>query len=278
MWSEVWRDLKWQVQVRRDAVVIILLIQVGVFVGLGLLRLGGWLVGPSGSGVDWLPSLGLPADFSEWLRRPWTVVTYAWVHAGFWHLLFNGLIFYWFGRFFEDLVGQRRLVTVFIGGMLTGAVAYWLMGWWKGWHGYMIGGSAAVMAVMAASATLTPDRRLYLLLIGPVKIAYIAVALLLLDLIAMPLGNPGGHVAHLGGALFGFFYVRWMQGRWPFYLSAVRRPAWRPPQQSAQQAHQMVMEVDRILEKVVREGMDSLSERERRILQEASEQYRRGKK
>ncbi len=276
MLSEVWRDLKWEVRVRRNVVVIILLIQVAVFVLLGLIRLGGWLMEPSGvASPEWMAYLGLPADPATWVRRPWTVFTYAWVHSGIWHLLFNGLIFYWFGRMFSDLVGPRHLLKVFGGGILMGALAYWGMALWMGWGGTLIGSSAAVMATMVAAATLTPSRRLYLLLIGPVKIAYIAVGLLLLDLIMMPLGNPGGHVAHLGGALWGFLYVRWIQGRLPGWMPThTGKPQ---PRSRAGEDKAIAEEVDRILEKIVRQGMDSLTDRERRLLDRASERARRKK-
>ncbi len=269
MWRDAWREWRWAVGVRRHPVVIVLSLQVGLFIAGGIVRLGGWLADPGG-GTGWplVEWMGLPASPPEWVRRPWTLLTYALVHRGVFHLLFNALLLYWFARIFTNLVGFERLWAVMVGGTVTGGLAYWGLMGWLGGHGYLIGGSAMAMAVMTAAATLAPFHSIYLLFFGSVRIVYVVAALLILDVLLIPGGNPGGHLAHLGGALWGFAYVRWLQGRLP------RRPS-KPIRQASQRPRPQADDVDRILEKIVREGMDSLSDRERQILEDASKRYRK---
>ncbi len=267
MWDELWQRLRWEIGVERNPIYIVIVGQVACFILLGLVRLGGAMLSPSeGLMFSVIERLALPASLTAWIRNPWTIVTYSFVHAGVFHLLFNTLIFYWFARIFSDLVGQYRVWWIVGGGMVGGALAYWGGMAWLDDGGHLIGGSAVSMAMMVAAATLAPRYPMYLLLFGSVRIAYLAVVILLLDILLIPGGNVGGHIAHLGGALWGFLYVRWMQGR--LGELPVRRPGKVKSPENTSAA------VDRILEKVVREGMDSLTDRERQILEDASRRFR----
>ncbi|MGV7105476.1 rhomboid family intramembrane serine protease [Flavobacterium sp. U410] len=152
--------------------------------------------------------LGLHSNFSYFLKTPWTIFTYMFVHAGFLHLLFNMLVLHFTGRIFTTFFTERQLLGVFIlGGLFSGAVfllSYMLLGT----ASVVVGASGAIMAILLATATYAPEMQVRLMLIGNIKLIWIAITILFLDLVQMPVSNTGGHLAHLGGALFGFLYIK----------------------------------------------------------------------
>ena len=150
----------------------------------------------------------------EILTQPWSLVTYMFLHAGFFHILFNMLIFYWFGRIFQEYLGDRRLISTFILGGVAGAIVFILayqlfpaLSQRAAVTG-MVGASAGVMAIVVGAATLLPDFSLNLLLIGPVRLKYIAGFMVLISFLGTAGSNAGGEFSHLGGALFGFVYIK----------------------------------------------------------------------
>jgi membrane associated rhomboid family serine protease len=190
---------------------IIVNLLVFVFIGLtDLALLFNKNVDPSGMITSWL---AMPANPLKLLFKPWTIVSYMFVHAGFWHILWNMLFLFWFGRIFIDFLGTRKLVGLYFLGGFGGAILYLLSyNLLPGLVGAsidstMVGASAAVMAIIFAIATKVPDYTIRLLLLGDVKLRYVAIFLFLMDLIALPHGNSGGHLAHIGGALIGMLYV-----------------------------------------------------------------------
>jgi len=169
--------------------------------------------------LDLIVFLGVPSHVPLLLNRLWTLITYMFVHEGFLHLLFNMLWLYWFGQIFLQYFSGRSLGSLYVLGGLAGALLYvvafntipYYMDMGRGW---MIGASAAVMAIVMGAAFYRPDVQLHLFLLGPVKIVYIAIFAFVLDFLS--LGNPtnpGGHVAHIGGALLGYlFAVQYKKG------------------------------------------------------------------
>lgn len=159
--------------------------------------------------VDWL---SIPSDPSRLIRQPWSLFTHMFLHAGFWHLVWNMLMLYWFGRITGDLLGDNRVLPIYILSGLFGGLVFichdlFLPGG-TGGAAYAMGASAAVMAIIWCSAMTSPDYQMHLLFIGPVKLKYIAIGLLFLDLIGSAGDiNKGGHFAHMGGALWGMMYV-----------------------------------------------------------------------
>lgn len=158
--------------------------------------------------LHWLQSTYVWGDL---LMRPWTVLTYMFVHVDLFHALFNVLMLWFSGRLFGDLLGGRRLVGNYLLGGLAGwllyALAYnYLPGIrMQGAGGDILGASAAVMGVFIGIATYRPDLEVHLLLFGAVRLKWIAVVYLLIDLVSIRQGNnSGGHLAHLGGALYGY--------------------------------------------------------------------------
>lgn len=170
------------------------------------------------TGLDSLNSiaydyLAVPSDTSTLFTKPWTVFTYMFVHEGFIHLLFNMLWLFWFGKLFEEFLPKVRLSAVYILGGLTGAALYMLA--YNIFPAFQdvrfvsvaIGASASVMSIVFAIAFYNPKHKLYLFLIGPVKLVHIALVFAAIDFLSLASGNAGGHLAHLGGAFYGFLFA-----------------------------------------------------------------------
>ncbi len=157
--------------------------------------------------VSWI---ALPVHFNELLYKPWTFFTYMFVHYSLWHIFGNMLMLFVFGKIFQEYASSKRVFAVYIYGALIGAllalITYQFIPTFK-LHApadFMVGASAGVMAMVLAAATLVPDYVLHLLLIGPVRLKHIALFVVVLDLIGVTyFDNAGGHLSHLGGALFG---------------------------------------------------------------------------
>jgi membrane associated rhomboid family serine protease len=153
----------------------------------------------------------LSSDVSTVLHRPWTVFTYMFLHSGFFHLLFNMLMLYVGGILYSQYLGQKKLMTTYFASGLAGGVLF-ILAWnifpvFSDSTAYAVGASAAVLGVFVAVATYMPNYSVSLLLIGNVKLKYIAIALVVIDFLSIGKGNSGGHIAHLGGALYGFLSV-----------------------------------------------------------------------
>ncbi|SCD19139.1 Rhomboid family [Proteiniphilum saccharofermentans] len=247
--------------------------------------------------VDLITFLGVPSHIPLLMNRIWTLITYMFVHEGFLHLLFNMLWLYWFGQIFMQYFTGRTLGSLYVLGGLAGALLYviafntipYYTGMERGW---MIGASAAVMAIVMGAAFYRPDVQLNLLFLGPVKIVYIAIFAFVLDFLSLgnPM-NPGGHVAHIGGALLGYLFAiqykkgkditRWIGGAidWFVGLFKPRRQAARMKVKHArhetdweynQRKHTEQEEIDAILDKLKQSGYSSLSSEEKRKLFDAS--------
>ena len=247
--------------------------------------------------------LALSSDGGVLLRHPWTVLTYAFVHEGFLHILFNMLNLYWFGQIIREYLGDRRLVSLYVLGALAGAVLFLLT------YNFLpalqplvgqpvLGASAAVTAIIVAAATLLPDYTFMLFILGPVKIKWIALVVVLISIAGINGGNAGGEITHLGGALLGFIFIKQLNGSGrdlgqPVIATGTwlgrlfeRRPAMqvthrssaassggRPaPAGKAAPSATAPEEVDSILEKISRSGYESLSKDEKQKLFRASQQ------
>jgi membrane associated rhomboid family serine protease len=173
--------------------------------------------------------IAIPAAIGIFLQKPWTLITYAFAHdlSDIFHILFNMLFFYWFGRLFVEYLGSDKLIAVYVLGAFAGGIAYLLVYNLVPYYearvpgGGMIGASAAVYAVAVATATLLPDYTFFLLFLGPVRIKYIAAFYIFLSLLGSVGSNEGGNVAHLGGALLGFVYIKQLQAgnNWGIWIT-----------------------------------------------------------
>jgi len=148
--------------------------------------------------------------FSKLIMRPWSVVTYMFAHIGFWHILGNMIVLYVFGQIFQGFVSQRKLLSTYLLGGFAGFVLYFIsfnLIEKLPIDSSIIGASAAIMAIVVGISTYTPNYKLNLLLIGPIKLQYIAMFYVVFDLVSIKeFNNTGGHIGHLGGALYGFIW------------------------------------------------------------------------
>jgi membrane associated rhomboid family serine protease len=227
--------------------------------------------------------LNLPAYLPRLLDHFWTPVTYMFMHAGFFHILFNMLWLYWMGQIFEEYLGNKRTIGLYILGGLTGALFFVLAyNFLPAFSGVVagstvVGASASVMAIIIATATLLPDYSISLMFIGPVKLKWIAIFYVLIDFLSIAGPNAGGEIAHLGGALFGFIYIKQLQRGhdWIGAINKIFKPqskmkvaAKNSERNSSSKPRQE--EIDRILDKISQAGYDSLNKQEKEILFRAS--------
>lgn len=161
-----------------------------------------------------LDQLTLPASLERFAHRPWTLFTYFFTHEDPFHILFNMLFLYWFGRLVDEYLGHRRLINLYILGGLIGGITYIamfnLLPYFKGQlpSSWMLGASGAVFAVVFGAATLLPNYTFFLLFFGPVRIKWIALFYLILSWAQLAGPNAGGNMAHVSGALLGFLYIK----------------------------------------------------------------------
>lgn len=251
--------------------------------------------------VELLRNFYLPADVLQLVRRPWTLITYMFMHAGVWHLLGNMLWLYWFGRIFLYFFSAKHLRGLYVVGGLVGGllyiVAYNLFPIFSGqlYSATLLGASASVLAIAIATAVREPDYRINLMFIGPVRLKYFALFIVLFDALYVGSNNAGGHIAHLGGTLAGWWFANgFSQGRdithWVnvcidalggLFVKRARKP--RKPKMKVHSQNSRAADydynarkkaqaddVDKILEKLKKSGYSSLSDEEKRRLFEAS--------
>lgn len=231
--------------------------------------------------LSWLQ---LPASVSAWLYKPWTIATYMFTQQGLFHMLFNMLWLFWLGIIFLDFLKKRQFVFVYLGGGLVGGVLYLLtynlvpVFKAEAFRTVMIGASASVSAIVFATATLLPDYTIRMLFFGNVKLKYLALAFIVIDVLAIAGLNAGGSIAHIGGALFGYAFIKQLQhgNDWSRVfrrhkkrrLRIVRneKPIYEEPLVPNQEV------VDRILDKISQSGYESLTKAEKEALFKASKQ------
>lgn len=238
--------------------------------------------------------LAVPAYVPNLLSHPWTLLTYMFFHWDFMHILFNMLWLYWMGRIFQEYLGAKKLVSTYLIGGICGAVVYILaynifpLFSAELKMSYALGASASVLAITIATATLLPDYSIHLLFFGAVKLKWIAMVTILLDLINVSGDNAGGHLAHLGGALYGFLYIRQLQkgrdlGGWLNSLlelfSFRKRSKMKVSHSKRKSDEEFALskksrqeKLDLILDKISKSGYGSLSSEEREFLFKASKE------
>lgn len=182
-------------------------VNVAVFIINGLLT---FLMGmASNTLLRWFE---LPKDFIDFISQPWSLVTYSFFHGGIWHLFWNMVMLYFSGRIFLNLFGPKKFISVYFLGVILGGLifllSYNVFPALLSANAALIGASAGVTAVLIFICTYIPNQEVRLFIFN-VKLWYIGVFFVLVDLIQIPSGgNAGGHLAHLGGALLGYVYAR----------------------------------------------------------------------
>ena len=160
--------------------------------------------------VDATPAIELlemPSNLVKFVHQPWSVISYMFLHYDVMHILFNMLWLYWFGAMFHQIFGTRRFVGLYflggIGGALLYMLAYNVLPLFSSTEGLLLGASASVLAIVAATAVRQPDYKVGLLFFGQISLKWIAIVTIFIDVISIGSSNAGGHIAHLGGALTG---------------------------------------------------------------------------
>lgn len=196
-----------------NALVQIIIINLAVFILLNVLRVILSISGHPDTFENVLYQIALPSDITSFLYKPWTLITYFFTHEGFFHILFNMLFFYWFGRIIYEFLGNNKLINLYILGGLAGGLMFILIyNLVPYFHNrvqtsILLGASAGVLAVVVGAATYMPNYTVFLLFLGPVRIKYIAIFYVLLSFFRIDGTNAGGELAHLGGAIVGYFYI-----------------------------------------------------------------------
>lgn len=271
----------------------LIIINVAVFILVRIIMVFFWFFKQDSSVVTLLFSI--PADTSALIYKPWTLLTYMFYHEDFFHILFNMLWLFWFGRIFTQFLNDRQLLTVYLLGGLTGAVFFiasfniFPVFSEAVSSSIALGASAAVMAVVFAISFIKPQFSLHLLFFGRIRIIYIALGSLVLDLIMINTDNSGGHLAHIGGAAFGYLYSylflrgndmsRWFKNvhlkslfrnkKADFSTIYSETREMKDEEYNYKKAAEQ-KEVDRILEKIAKGGYESLTKKEKETLFKAS--------
>jgi len=303
--SNIVDDVKREFAKSENSLVKIILINTAVFLVLLITKI--ILTFSQSPGVyAWIIDMvALPASTGEFIRKPWTLITYFFTHEDIFHILFNMLFLYWFGKLVDEYLGAKRVVALYLlGGIAGGVLFIALYNLLPYFHSQlngppMVGASAAAFSVAVGASTLLPNYTFNLIFLGPIRIKFIALFYIILSL-AQTIGpNAGGNLAHLGGALVGYIFIKMLQngtdlGK-PLYAimngwSKMFRK--RPSMQVTYREKQVYRstsvyssasssttievpnqtEIDTILDKISKSGYESLTKEEKQKLFKASQQ------
>jgi membrane associated rhomboid family serine protease len=266
-------------------------INIGVFIIITIIGVIGFLVVNPEISNQTIRFLSVPSSVQSLLLKPWTLITYMFTHKELLHIIVNLLWLYWFGKIFLEYLDQKKLVAVYLLGGIAGGftyvLAYNIFPAFQGIVGEsipLLGASASVMAVVVAIAVYVPDYTVYLLLLGRVKIKYIALGIFIFTSIMDFSVNSGGKLAHIGGALMGYLYtLSYRQGKdigkginkiIDFFAVifkpnrklkvSYKKPADEFEYNKMKVEHQK--EINAILDKISKGGYDSLTKSEKEVL------------
>jgi len=217
------------------------------------------------------------ADIMSLIFKPWSLITYGFLHGSFSHLFWNMIMLFYFGNILVNYFGDKRLLNVFFNGILFGGIiyiiSYNLFPVFTGVSSKMIGSSAGVMAILFYITSYNPNHTIRFFFVN-IKLLYIAVFLLLMDIIQIPVDNSGGHIAHLGGALIGFLMFRSFKGIdfVDIYtnLSTRKNNKKIKRNKTFSGSNFDQKKIDSILDKISESGYESLTKEEKNYLFKAS--------
>ena len=221
--------------------------------------------------VNWFT---IDATLSEFILKPWSILTYGFIHGSFSHIFWNMLILYYFGNILKNIFGEKLILNLFLSGIVAGGltylISYNLFPVFKGVNSVMIGASAGVMSVLFFLAAYDPQYRVRIIFFD-IKILYIALFLFFYDIIQIPLNNSGGHIAHIGGALWGYYYsVKYNNGSdlVNSILSYFKKNTNNKPPVKTKTDNKSFNQdkIDEILDKISDSGYDSLTKSEKEYL------------
>jgi len=275
-----------------NALTKLIYINVGIFLLVQLVYVFSFLFNlPFLAMIDYF---SLPANTLLLTKKPWSIITYMFLHKEFIHLLFNILWLYFGGQIFLSFFDDKKLISTYVLGGISGAILFIVcFNVFPVFENALpnamaLGGSASVLAIIMAIATKSPNYIIRLFLIGNVKLKHIAFFSITLDILSIPQGNAGGHIAHLGGAFFGYLYVKQLNGgndmasgfnKTMDYLTSILRntPKLKKAYSRKKSNHDFRKEkvqeqakIDKILDKIAKSGYEGLTKQEKDILFKAS--------
>jgi membrane associated rhomboid family serine protease len=284
IWDEIKESFK-----EGSALTRLIYINLGIFLFIRILNVFYFLSGQPFTLLDWF---ALPSDFESLTERPWTLITYMFLHFDFLHILFNLLWLFWMGQIFLTYFDQRKLIIIYLLGGIAGGVVYV-----AGFNYFpvfeevvadsrLLGASASIIAIVMVLAVFAPNHVLNLMFLGEVKMKFIALVSLFLYIIGISSTNAGGNLAHLGGALAGVLYALqlrrnkkvvntesgFLSGISSFFSSkpkvkvSYKRPTSEIDIEYNRQKNQEKEHMNQILEKISKSGYDSLSKEEKEFL------------
>ncbi|MFN6944576.1 MAG: rhomboid family intramembrane serine protease [Cytophagaceae bacterium] len=287
-------EFKYSFKKRDNGLMQIIVINIAVFVVMGILKVFSFMAQDMRVFDFIMRQMALSSNIMTAVTKPWTIFTYFFTHSlsSIFHILFNMLFLYWFGRLIMEYLGHRRLVNLYIvGGVVAGLLFIALYNILPVFadaapHAKLIGASGSVYAIVVAAATLLPEYRFHLIFLGPVKIAYIAGFFIFISFLGMAGENAGGNIAHLGGALIGFLYIKQLKkgtdlgkpvsivANWIQKLFRPRhlKVSYRNNTSKSRSKVPDEQEIDAILDKISVSGYESLTQLEKEKLFKASQQ------
>ena len=285
---------------RRGSIYIqLIFINVAVFVAAKLAGVALQLFNADGT-LSLFSWLELPASPVRFIMQPWSLLTYMFMHEGLLHILFNMLWLYWFGAIFLNMFSAKHLRGLYVLGGICGGVlyivAYNVFPYFRPYidHSFMLGASAAVLAIVAAAAYREPNYPIRLFLLGTLRLKYVALIVIGMDLLLITSDNAGGHIAHLGGALAGLLFAaelgkgrdltawinRAIDGTAALFARKPRKPKMKVHYSNSSTRQKdydynarkkaQSDEIDRILDKLRKTGYEGLSDEEKKSLFDAS--------
>ena len=288
----LWEDIKIRFR-SGDTLVRIIFINIAVFWVINIARLVFKVGGLNEEPLQWIIQ---KFEFAEYLPvllyQPWSAITHMFMHISLGHIFWNMLLFYWIGQIFTEYLGGKKLLSVYLlGGLFAIFFQVLIMNAVPALRSYVtpgsyaLGASASVNACLVAIAVLIPDYTVFLLLLGPVRLKYIAGAVVVISLISITDGNAGGQIAHIGGALFGFIYTKQLRkgndlGGWlSNFFEKISKPKSRSRMRVERNNRGAVSDeaykeskkyneeiIDKILDKISKSGYSSLTKEEKEIL------------
>jgi len=276
-------DIKKAWNKRDNGLIKIILINIIVFVSINFVQVILTISGLSSFFTLFINKLMLPASLGTFILQPWSIITYFFLHMSFMHILWNMLFLYWFGKIIYDNIGNNALISLYVLGGIIGGLFYMAIYNIIPYYGdrvsesLMLGASAGVFSVVVGSATLMPNYTFHLLLIGPVRIKYIALFYVLLSFFDVAGTNAGGEIAHLGGAFIGYIFIRQLQNGINIgegiinFLNLFNEKKKEKRNKFQKESDETTQdEVDKILDKISESGYSSLTSKEKERLFNAS--------
>lgn len=277
------------------AYVQLIAINLAVFSIINLTALVFFLFNKSGaSAYDFVNHVAVPGTFTNLLHQPWSLFTYMFVHVEIWHLLGNMLMLYFAGQLFQDTLGSFRVWANYLIGGVFGAllmlIFYTVFPVFDAVKdlSFTQGASASVLAILVIATVYYPTMIVRVILFD-LQLRYLTIILLVIDVISISKGNAGGHIAHLGGALWGMIYgtnlkngkdlTAWLSSISKMYerkqvsktLKVVHSPRIQAEQEKINTTTDKQKRMDELLDKISKTGYESLTLDERDTLYKLSQ-------